>query len=49
MCALVNVEKIRVLKQSKSYHKLDGVKEALVELGVLEIVLWVVGTVNHST
>lgn len=49
MCTLVNVENNRVLKQSKSYHKLDGVKEALVELGVLEIVLWVVGTVNHST
>lgn len=31
------------------YHKFDGFKEALVELGVLEIVLWVVGAVHHPT
>lgn len=32
---------------SSAHHKLNGVEEALVELAVLELVLWVVGTVHH--
>lgn len=32
----------------ESYHKFDGVEEALVELGVLEIVLRVVCAVHHA-
>lgn len=35
------------LKKESAHHKLNGVEEALVELGVLELVLWVVGTVHH--
>lgn len=31
----------------KFYHKFDGVEETLVELGVLETVLWVVSAVHH--
>lgn len=37
------------MNEAKSHHKFDGVEEALVELGVLEIVLWVVGAVHHAT
>ena len=37
------------LKEKKIYHKLDGVEEALVELCVLEVVLWVVRAVHHPT
>lgn len=37
------------LKETESYHKFDGVEEALVELGVLEIVLGVVCAVHHAT
>ena len=35
--------------EERFYHKFDGVDEALVELGVLEVVLWVVGAVHHPT
>lgn len=31
------------------YHKLDGFYKVLVELVVLEIVLWVICTVHHAT
>lgn len=31
------------------HHKLDGVQETLVELRVLEVVLWTVCTVQHPT
>lgn len=33
--------------KSWPHHKLNRVEEALVELGVLELVLWVVGAVHH--
>ena len=32
-----------------THHKLDAVEEALVELVVLELVLWAVCTVHHPT
>lgn len=35
------------LKLCSAHHKLNGVEEALVELRVLKLVLWVVGAVNH--
>lgn len=31
------------------YHVFNGVNEALVELSVLKVVLWVVYTVHHPT
>lgn len=37
------------LKETESYHEFDGVEEALVELGVLEMVLGVVCAVHHAT
>lgn len=33
----------------KAHHKLDCVQEALMELCVLEVVLWTVYTVQHAT
>lgn len=44
-----DVEARSRLKETESYHKFDGVEEALVELAVLEIVLGVVCAVHHAT
>lgn len=32
-----------------AHHKLDGVQEALMELCMLEVILWTVNTVKHAT
>lgn len=31
------------------HHKLDGVEEALVELRVLEVILWTICAIKHAT
>lgn len=49
ICALLDGFQSSEIEEREFYHKFDGVEEALVELGVLEIVLWIVCAVHHPT